>query len=307
MKVFVTGATGYIGRSLVRALHRAGHEVVGLARSLEKARGLRLPGIAWIGGDLREPSGWAETASVCDGLVHLAMDPSGDGPDADRTALEAVLAAARKSGDPRVAIYTSGIWVLGETDGADETSPVRPAELVVWRPVHEQQALHAGSGPVVAAVVRPAIVMGGRGGITEGLFSGAATDGAPTVVGDGTQHWPMVHRDDTADLYLRLLELGPTKVRGLAAQARIFHAVGEPGESVADIARAAGLAAGGDGTVRSWPLPAARKELGAFADALALDQTIRASRSEEVLGWRPRWRGFARNAEALYAEWKAGA
>lgn len=308
MKVFVTGATGYIGREVCRALHRASHRVVGLAREKAKASLARFDGLEWVLGNVRDGRTFFAEAKGCDAIVHLASEGGADNAVVDRNAVEALLDAAAKAGAPRTVVYTSGVWVLGPTGDShlDERTPIEnPASLVAWRPAHERAILDAAGRDLVTAVVRPGIVYGGRGGLTEGFFSQAVGKGRPTIIGDGHNRWTGVHRADLGELYVRLLEAAFTDgVVAMPKEDRVFHGVaGEP-ERVADMARAASRAAGGEDAVGFWPLEEARAKLGPFADAVVLDQVVRATRSDEVLGWKPRYRGFARNAPELYEEWR---
>src|SRR5207248_3051609 len=108
-------------------------------------------------------------------LIHLGFEAGADAARVDRTATDALLAAAREAKAPRTVVYTSGIWVLGATGArpADETTPVNPAPLVAWRPAHERLVLDALDARIVTAVVRPGIVFGGKGGLLDGFFESA--------------------------------------------------------------------------------------------------------------------------------------
>ncbi|HEX9637155.1 MAG TPA: NAD-dependent epimerase/dehydratase family protein [Acidobacteriota bacterium] len=308
MRVFITGATGYIGQFVVKALCRAGHEVTALARSRERTLPLQRYPVDWIFGDLRNPDRYSAPAAKCDGLIHLGADSSTDKSAVDRLALETLIAAARESSAPRALLYTSGIWVLGSTGdrAADETAETdHPAELVTWRPGHERLALEAGGGFLVTAIARPGVVFGGRGGLTEDWFAKVAAGSAPTLIGDGRNRWPTVHGEDVADLYLRIMEsgLGPA-LRERPPGERIFHAIGAGGERVGEMAQALIAAGGFQAQPQLVPLAEARREMGPLADALALDQTVVAPHTERVLGWRARFRGFAPNAVELLEAWR---
>jgi nucleoside-diphosphate-sugar epimerase len=305
MNVFVTGATGYIGRSLVRALLRAGHSVHALARDPAKTPADLRSKVSWVEGNLREPGRWSARARQADALIHCGMEYAPDTPAVDRTALDALLSAAREARAARTVVYTSGIWVIGTTGEKprDETATTEGAHpLVAWRPAHERLAL-AANGDVTGVVVRPGIVYGGRGGLLSSFFEDAA-NGA-SFVGDGSNRWPGVHVSDLADLYVRLIEIAPT-LAGRPSGDRLFHAVDGSNDRVREIASAAARAAGGK-EPRSWPVAQASEKLGPLASALTQDQVIVTSRSGPLLGWRPRWRGFVRNADEAFAEWKAGA
>ena len=309
MKVFVTGATGYIGRAVLDALHRAGHSSLGLAREKERAAATPGPGRDWVIGNLRDARTDSFEASECDAILHLGADMSSFAT-VDRISVETLLSSASKGDRPKVFVYTSGVWVFGSTgDGpADEDTPLNPTPLIAARVAHEEMTLGASSDHLTAAVVRPGLVYGGHGGIVSGFFADAVSSGRPTVVGDGNNRWCGVHLGDLCDLYVRLLESAHSPaVRKLSPKERVFHAVATPAETVSSIARAASRAAGREDTVHYWPVEEAREKLGSYADALALDQQVVSKRSEALLGWRPRYRGFVPNAPALFAEWKAGA
>ena len=308
MKVFVTGATGYIGRSVLDSLHRAGHSAVGLAREKERAAATPGPGREWVIGNLRDARTYSFEASECDAILHLGADMSSFAT-VDRISVETLLSAAGKGPAPKVLVYTSGVWVFGATGETpvDEGSPLNPAPLIAARVQHEEMVLAAGSDQLVTAVVRPGIVYGGRGGIMQGFFADAVAKGRPTVVGDGNNRWAGVHLGDLCDLIIRLLEAAFTgPVRKLAPRERVFHAVAPAVETVSSIARAASRAADREDTVHYWPIEEAREQLGGYADALVLDQLVSSTRSEAVLGWKPRVKGFVPNAPELFEEWQSG-
>src|SRR5437588_359571 len=165
MRIFLTGATGYVGSAVLDALVRGGHAVTALVRDNEKAARVSARGGHPIIGNLADAESYRAAADAQDGYVHTAFDysASGRGPAIDRIAIDAILAAARRprtagSDGPRqrFVIYTSGIWVLGATpEPAAEDAPVNPIALVAWRPEHERLVLDAASPALRTAVVRP--------------------------------------------------------------------------------------------------------------------------------------------------------
>jgi len=297
MQVFVTGATGFIGFAVAAALRRAGYRVWGLARSETKARRLLQHEIEPVIGDLADPKTYLDVASECALLVHTGFDYSANGVAKDRTAIDTLLEAGRRGAKPKTFIFTSGVWVYGDTGDrmVDETTPPNPPKLVAWRPAHEQIVLQAGG--VRRLVIRPGDVYGSPGGLTGQWFAGPSTGSPPLVVGDGRNRVPMVHVDDLADAYVRVA------TSGLAAE--IFNVNDQSRFTVLEMATAAARAAGYQGDVRPTPLVEARKTLGDFADALALSQHIDARKVVRLLGWHPSHEGFLDEADVHYRAWKA--
>ncbi|ATB47102.1 NAD-dependent epimerase/dehydratase family protein [Corallococcus macrosporus] len=279
MRTLVTGATGYIGSAVVDALARAGHHVLGLARSDDARRKLAARGVQALAGDLAEAAGLAALTEQVDAIVWTATTNS---EAVDAPAVAAALRAMEGTG--KRFIYTSGVWVHGDTRGAvvDEDSPLEAAELVAWRPAVEQRVLSAPG--VRGVVIRPGIVYGRTGGIPMMLAASARDDGAARYVGTGENRWPVVFIEDLAQLYVRALEQAPAGT--------VLVAVQGPSVQVKEIATAASEGAGARGNTRAWPLEDARKQFGAFADALALDQQLTSRRAEQLLGWTPRGPGI---------------
>lgn len=284
MKIFLTGATGYIGGAVARAAARAGHQVLALAHSEKATATARENGWTPAPGDLREPATLAKHAAAADATLHTANTNAEDAGEADRAAVGAMLEALAGSGKPLV--YTSGIWVLGDTGGreADEQTPAdRPLPMVAWRARFESEVVAAAERGVRSVVVRPGIVYGRGGGIP-----GMLGRGELPLVGDGRQSWPLVHLDDLAELYLLALE---------APAGSILHAVSAHA-TMKDVALAARAGEGHPGDYETLSRDQAKQRLGGFGEALALDQRFSAERTRELVGWTPRAPGFV---EALMA------
>jgi nucleoside-diphosphate-sugar epimerase len=299
MRIFLTGATGYIGSAVLDSLLRGGHEVTALVRDREKAERVAMRNVQPVIGDLSKPKSFAAAAESCDGIMHTAYEYSKRGQDVDRSAIDILLAAARRraeGGRTPFFIYTSGIWVLGKTTRpADEDAPVNPAPLVAWRPAHEKAVLDGGADGVVrTALIRPGIVYGGSRGIIGDMLKDAA-NGLVRVIGTGKNYWPCVYDRDVADLYLRIAT-NP-------AASGIFHANDEGDERVNDIAEALANHAKTPADIRHVPLEEARAKLGDYADALALDQKVRSPRAR-ALGWTPSLRSVTGNVARLLEEFR---
>jgi nucleoside-diphosphate-sugar epimerase len=205
-RVFVTGATGYLGNAIAARLVRAGHDLRGLARSPERARALEAMGMKATIGELDRPESFIAEMKNCDAVVHAAIDGRRPGAT-DQAALEAIRTAAQ-DGRVRRLLYTSGVWAHGDTGGAvvDETAPLAAAEHVRWRPPHEDAALDLSRAEVVTVILRPGMVYGGRHGTLGAWFREANEKRTVTYPGDGSQHWGAVHRDDLAEAYALALE-----------------------------------------------------------------------------------------------------
>lgn len=295
MKAFVTGASGYLGGAIVRALAEAGHEVAGLTRLAEKASYLEALGARPVLGDLRDAGSYGDAAASADVLVHVALEGSDMRGAVDRMAVETLLAAARE-GRPRQLIYTSGCFVLGDTgdDPAHEDASTAGApDYAAWRVPHERLVLAAGRPELTTAVIRPGMVYGGRDGAFARFFATAEADGAAEFVGDGANRWSPVHRSDVGRLYALVAE---------SVASGIFHCA-EGAARVGDLAVAASRAAGAGGATRRLRLERARRTMGGLADALTMDQVMGCRRSEG-LGWAPAHPPFRESAASVFREFR---
>jgi nucleoside-diphosphate-sugar epimerase len=276
MKVFLTGATGYIGTAVTDALKAAGHALTGMARNEESAKKLGIRGLTVVQAELTDKETITTVARTCDAVIHMASTNDANMATSDRATVEAILDALSGSGKPF--IYTSGVWVLGQTGAApaDEATPASsPLALVAWRPAHEQLALTAKA--MKGMVLRPGIVYG-RGGGIPAMWVAAAAAGAVRYVGKGDQQWTTVHVDDLADLYVKAL--------AKPAAGAVWHGISGQVEA-RKLAEAAAKSGGKNATVGSLPLEEARKTMGPFADALAASQVISAEKTKQALGWKP--------------------
>jgi len=298
MKIFLTGATGYIGSGLARRLSRDGHEVVALTHSAAKSAQMREHGLIPVVGDLSKPDSWRREADACEALIHLGFEFGQRAEAVDRAAVAGLIRSAKASRAPRLLIYTSGVWVLGNSRGApaDEDAPLNPPEIVGWRPAVEEAVLASSGGGLSVAVVRPGCVYGERGGLYGMMFQSILTERKARLVGGGSNCWASVYLDDLVELYSLILNKRPS--RGL------YHATDGAVEPVSTVAEAFAEAAGG-AEISDWPIEEARGKLGAFADALALDQRVSSAKARRELGWQPKVTSAAKHAELLLAQWEA--
>jgi nucleoside-diphosphate-sugar epimerase len=279
VQVYVIGATGYIGTAIAKALAAGGHRVAGAARSAQSAQRLREAGIATAVCDVSMPESLKQPARDADGVIYAVQYGGANSAQAEAAALTALVEALRGSEKPL--IYTSGVWVYGSRKTpADEDAPLDPPSFLAHRPTLERTVLDGTARGVRAVVIRPAVVYGDGGGIPAMLTFSAEQSGAARFVGDGTNHWSTVHRDDLAALYVLALER--------AAPGAIYNGGDETSFTVREAAQAASIGAGAGGAVAAWPLDEARRELGAFADGLVLDSKMNSDRARRQLGWRMR-------------------
>jgi nucleoside-diphosphate-sugar epimerase len=298
MRIFLTGATGYVGSAVMDALLRSGHEVTALVRDPEKGERISRRGVKPLIGELSKPASYAAVAEAADSIVHAAFEYSKRGQKIDRQAIDALLgAAARRAAakQPAAFVYTSGVSVLGDTQGrAAEDAPVNPPPFVAWRPEHEKLVLDASKNGIRTAVIRPGIVYGGARGIIGDLLKDAA-NGLVRVVGTGRNHWPCIYDRDLADLYVRVATMDDA--------AGVFHANDEADERVTDIVEAIASQARMRPDVRHVPMAEARAKMGGHAEMLALDQIVRSPRAR-ALGWSPTLHSVSGSVARLFEEFR---
>jgi nucleoside-diphosphate-sugar epimerase len=293
MRVFVTGATGFVGGAVAEAFRRRGHRVAGLARTETKGRALAAREIEPALGDMKDTASYLRAAQAADVLVHCAAEYTADYQALDRRTVDAFISLT-KGTRARTIVYTSGVWQYGATgnDPADETSAFEGKPLAPWRSEHEKLVLAAGG-----IVVRPGCVYGRSGGLTGAWFAGAVEEGAAPIVGKGENRWATVHGDDCGELFALAAESG--------LKGEIFNATDRSRSTVREMASAASRAAGKDGNIAELDAKEAEKRYGAMMHGLALDQHVDSSKGLRRLGWTPRFGGFADDAPRYFAAWMA--
>lgn len=281
MRVFVTGATGFIGSAVVDELLGSGHAVVGLARSDAAARRLADLGAETYRGELTDIDRLAAGARDCDGVIHTAfIHDFGDyqaNAEIDRRAVEALTGALEGSGKPFVATSVSVLMAGGEV--GRETDARATDNPVGARAAAEEAALAAAARGVRASVVRlpPSVHGAGDHGFVPALIEIARRAGFAGFVGDGANRWAAVHRLDAARLFRLALEHGQA--------GSVFHAVAEGGIAFRAIADAIGR--GLDLPSRSITASEAADTLGWLAMFAVLDNPMSSEQTRHALGWRP--------------------
>jgi len=284
MRVFVTGATGFIGSAIVPELLAAGHKVLGLARNGAAADALARLGVEAHRGDLSDADSLAAGARVSDGVIHTAYNHDWSTPrevasETDRQAVETLAGALEGSGKPLV--VTSGTLMLAQlTPGRTATEADAHASAAIPRAASELAVQAAAGRGVRASVVRLAPTVHGAGdhGFVPRLIDIARRTGVSGFVGDGANRWPAVHRLDAAHLFRLALEK--------AAPGARLHGVAEEGVPLRAIAQTIGTALGLP--VRSLTEDEAQGHFGWLAPFVALDNPTSSALTRSTLGWRPR-------------------
>jgi nucleoside-diphosphate-sugar epimerase len=278
MRVFVTGASGWVGSAVVPELIRAGHDVVGLARSEASADALTAAGAEVHRGSLEDLDSLREGAAKSDGVIHLAFIHDFERYEAanqtDRQAIETMGAALE--GSDRPFVIASGVATTASGRPATENDP--PAPDFPRSPATQMTLALAAKG-VRSSVVRLPPTTHGRGdqGFIPRVIETARETGVSGYVGDGSNVWPAVHRSDAARLYRLVLERAPAR--------SVWHAVAEEGVTTRLIAEAIGRHLGIP--VASVAPEDARTHFGWMGVFWALNAPASSELTRARLGWQP--------------------
>jgi nucleoside-diphosphate-sugar epimerase len=290
MRVFVTGATGFIGSAVVRELLDAGHEVLGLARSDQAAAAVAAAGAKVHRGDIGDVESLRRGAAESDGVIHTAFNHDFrvsrlEASAADRIAVEAMADALVGSGRPIV--ITSG--TAGLSPGHLATEETVPTSDSIGRHAVEEAAVSFVDRHVRPAVVRfPPTVHGhGDHGFIARLIDIARNKGVSGYPGDGSNRWPAVHRLDAAHLFRLTVESAPAGAR--------LHGVGEEGIPVREIAEVIGRGLGLP--VVGIPPEEAAGHFGFLGAFFALDCPASSAATQLLLGWHPAQPGLIADLE----------
>jgi nucleoside-diphosphate-sugar epimerase len=292
MRYLVTGATGWIGSAVVPELLARGHQVVGLARTDEAAARLEAIGASAHRGDLTDPAGLASAAAASDGVVHLAYDHDFSAMEAsarlDREAITAMGDALVDSDRPL--LIASG--VVGLATGRPGTEDDRPDPTTHPRVANSELARSFADRGVRSIVVRFAPTVHGAGdhGFVPTLVEVARNTGVAGYVGDGTNRWPAVHRDDAARLVALALEGAPA--------GSMLHAVAEEGVEGRAIAETIATGLGLETT--SIAPEEALAHFGWIGMFFSLDAPVTNAATRDLLAWEPTGPGLLTDISEHY-------
>ena len=280
MRVFLTGATGFIGSRIVPELIDAGHQVLGLTRSDAGARSLVEAGAEAHRGTLEAPDSIASGAAQADAVIHTAFDHDFsrfvENTEKDRRVIDAMAAAL--AGSNRPLIITSGTGMGSRAPGELAVEAVFDRDHPNPRVLSELAGEAAAERGVSVAVVRlPQVHDTTRQGLISSAIQIARERGVSAYVGDGASRWPAAHVTDVARLYRLALEHHEPGAR--------WHAVAEEGVRSREIAGVIGAGLGVP--VRSLSPDEAAEHFGWLALWAGLDMPASGARTRERLGWVP--------------------
>ena len=293
MRVFVTGATGFIGSAVVADLIATGHQVLGLCRSDDKAAALAATGAEVCRGSLEDLASLEAGAAGADGVIHLAFNHDFSTYAANCEDDRRVIAALGKAlaGSGRPLVVTSGTGMARAAPGrpAREDDPAMGAD-VIPRAASEEAAAAVAEGGVAVSVVRlPQVHDTARQGLISAAILSFREKGACAYVGDGLNRWPAAHISDTARLYRLAIEK--------AAAGATWHAVAEEGVPMRAIAETLGTRL--DLPVKSIAPDEAPAFFGWLAMFAAHDVPASSARTRAELGWAPTGPGLIADLERL--------
>jgi nucleoside-diphosphate-sugar epimerase len=290
MRVFVTGASGFIGSAVAQELTRAGHRVIGLARSESAEKALTSAGADVRRGDVTDLESLRRGAAEADAVIHLAFvhDASRylETCEIDRRAIEALGSAL--VGSKRHFVACSGIDAATPGRPSTEADASAPSSIVPRAASSEALNAAAGLGVATSLVRLPPMVHDrDKHGLASQLIRKARETGISAYVGDGSNRWPAVHRLDAARLFALALER--------AAAGSRYHAVGEEGVALKDIATVIGKRLGVPAVSLS-PEEAA-KHFGWLTSFVGADRVVSAAQTREQLAWQPTHPGILPDLE----------
>jgi len=294
MKIFITGANGYIGEAVAIALRTRGHEVHGLVRSAEKGKNLLANEVNLVIGDVKKAETFKDIASKCSVLIHLAGDM-----EADDIATNALMEFAKEG--KKLVVYTSGVLVcppsdkegssvMTVTDEDDGTDPnVHP--YIKERPAREQRVIN--NKDIHGVVIRPAFVYGKKGQYPGAYFK-MAEGGKVVHKAKASLMHAQIHIDDLANAYVKVAEASPNVVGG-----QIFNIGDDSRVTDLEILTAAARVAGFKGEIE------VDEKNPVFGGLLNKTMAVSSRKATRILGWTPLHLNILDEIEILYKSWKA--
>ncbi len=284
MKIFMTGASGYIGGTVADSLIKAGHSITGLARTEEAAARLRAHGIEALRGDLASHGLVRNAARSADAVINCANAE-------DPFVVAAIVEGLAGSG--KAFVHTSGSSVVGDKAAGKfspkiyhEDTPLEPLPEKIQRVAVQRAVLAAAGQGVRSVVLCPCLIYGRGSGANPdsiqvpNLIRQAVRSGIPRYIGEGENIWSTVHIDDVADAYLLALE---------GARAGSFFYIENGEASLKSIVQSIARLLGGKQSPQSWSIDEAIAEWGPQAAWFSLggNSRVSADKARKLLGWKP--------------------
>lgn len=299
MRVFVTGATGFIGSAIVRDLQQAGHQVLGLARSDESAALLDAAGVSVHRGTIEDHDALAKGATECDGVIHTAfIHDFKDHAAASLTDLHAVQTMGRAlAGSGKPFVNTTGTMVVAGMQLADGKLATELDAPIQGSPggsriASERATIELAHSGVRSSVMRlpPSVHGEGDHGFVPMIIARARANGVSAYVGEGINRWPAVHRNDVARLYRLALESAPAGT--------ILHGVAEEGVPTREIAEVIGKRLGMP--VVSKTGDEAREHFAFLAHFFSVDNPVSSQLTRNTFNWAPTQPGLIADIDNAY-------
>jgi nucleoside-diphosphate-sugar epimerase len=293
MRIFVTGATGFIGSAVVKELIGAGHQVLGVYRSDDKATALAAAGAELYRGSIAEPDSLKEGAARSDGVIHLAFNHDFSrfvqNCEDDRQVIKAL--GSVLAGSDRPLVVTSGTAIANPASGqlATEDNPIAGSNRHPRAATEEAAAAVGAEGVNVSVVRLPQVHDTARQGLITPAIAAYREKGACAYIGDGRNRWPAAHYLDVARLYRLAIEKAEPNAK--------YHAVAEEGVSMRAIAEAIGGRL--KLPVKSISPDEAQAFFGWLAMFAGLDMPASSAQTRKKLGWEPIGPGLIADLEAL--------
>jgi len=291
MRIFLTGATGFIGSAIIPELLNAGHQVLGLARSDAGATSLVAAGAQVHRGDLEDLESLRSGAAMSDGVIHCAFNHDFSkylaNCEADRRAIEALGSALVGSDRPLIVTSGTGVAFTQGRSSTEKDPPISSSAGMPRSASEEATAAMASRGVRTLVVRLPQVHNRLKHGLITYAIAVAREKGISAYVGDGRNRWPAAHLLDTAQLYRLVLEKGSPGAR--------YHAVAEEGVPVRDIAEVIGRRLNVPVVAKS--LEEAAEHFGWFGFFAGLDCPASSALTQERLGWRPTQTGLIPDLE----------
>ncbi|MGI9484218.1 MAG: NAD-dependent epimerase/dehydratase family protein [Hyphomicrobiales bacterium] len=281
MKIFVLGASGYIGSAVIEELRAHGHNVIAQTTRKKAAEQLEADGFEVVVGKMEKPEKWLKAAIKADAIVQIANTFDDDAGAVESAMFRALQNALEEKNRKIRLIYTGGCWLFGKTGDetaaeGDEYNPLKGDEYSVRRCKKLKK-----SDVFETIIVHPAMVWDREGGVLKSMLESARTGKPVRVVNGPEVRWPMVHREDVATLYRLALEKGKP--------GRDYHGAAGNAVTVGELATAVGRRVAYAPTFEVVSEDEIAAELGEWARGYGLDQQMTAKRTMFELGWRPKY------------------